>query len=195
MLKSRTALVWGLTALAILPASARAQGNPIELGMDASLNFQLSQDAGKSTSLFLPTGPLAGGLVTGANKSFRVGFFVSPTISIEPAVSLMWFKPNGGSATRLVGLGLGSLIHFSGDSDRAQVYVRPYVGLDHAKSGDAESVERFSAGGGIGVKVPVANRLKLRLEGAFVHGFSNDTKGVASENVVALMFGFSYYTK
>ncbi len=100
--RNAAVIAFSLTALAFLPAPAWAQGNPIELGMDASLNFQLSQDAGKSTSLFLPTGPLAGGLVTGANKSFRVGFFVSPTISIEPAVSLMWFKPNGGSATRLV---------------------------------------------------------------------------------------------
>lgn len=195
MPNSRTAVVWGLAVLAFVPAAARAQGNPIELGMDASLNFQLSDDAGKSTSLALPTGPLAGALVVGANKSFRIGFFVSPTVSIEPAVSLIWFKPQGGSATRLLGFGLGTLIHFSGDAERAQFYVRPYVGVDHAKSGGSESENRFSAGAGLGVKIPVAERLKARLEAALVHGFANDSKGIPSENVVALMFGFSYYTK
>ena len=183
----------GVAVLLCLPGLAHAQGNPIELGIDASINRSISDPS--ATTVLLPTGPLGGALITGANKSFRVGFFLSPTVSIEPAVSFILIDPEGEGSSRVLGLGLGALFHFSGDPAGTQGYVRPFVGFDQFKSSGSDAENIISVGAGIGVKLPVAKQLKARLEVAYVHGFENSDAFIPAQDIISFLFGFSFYTK
>ncbi len=183
----------GVAVLLCLPVLAHTQGNPVELGIDASINRSISDPS--ATTVLLPTGPLGGVLLASANKSFRVGFFVSPAISIEPAISFILIDPEGSGSTRVLGLGLGALFHFSGDPTGTQGYVRPFVGFDQLKSSGSDAENVISVGAGVGVKLPVANQLKTRLEVAYVHGFENSDAFIPAQDVISFLFGLSFYTK
>ncbi len=177
-------------AVALLLATTTAPAQ-VEFGMDGVFGRQISGDD-KVTVVSLPTGTFGNALVTSLQKSFRVGFFISPSISIEPSFAFFVFDQEGpDNAVRVLGLGLAALIHLSNDPTAAQFYVRPYVGLDNTKSGSSDSRNQFSAGGGVGVKLPVVDHFKVRLEAGYVHGFENTGDGVSGQDVLALLVGFS----
>jgi len=171
-----------------LTTAAPAQ---VEFGLDGVFGRQISGDD-KHTLVSLPTGTFSNALVTSLSKSFRVGFFVSPTISIEPSFAFFILDEEGAdNAVRVLGLGLAALIHLSSDPTAAQFYVRPYVGMDNAKSGSNDARSQFSVGGGVGVKLPVVEHFKFRMEAGYVHGFENTGDGIPSQDVIAVLLGFS----
>jgi len=152
-----------------------ASANPSpELGVDAGVRFTL--DDPKTTDLSIPI------------PAIRMGFYVSPTISIEPSLSLNHHSETDLSYTTY-GIGLGLLYHFSASRMANQMYVRPFIGLDGI-SGDVGSNSAFSFGAGFGVKMPVGNRFASRFEANFAHA-SNDG---ASQNAIGLLAGLSVYT-
>jgi hypothetical protein len=157
-------------------SSSMASVNPSpELGVDAGLQFTL--DDPKTTSFQIPI------------QGIRVGFFLSPEISLEPSLRLNYTSFDGGHLTTY-GLGLGMLYHFSTSRAANQMYVRPFIGLDGI-SGDGGSDSAFSFGAGFGVKVPVGNRFATRWEANFSHA-SNDG---ATQNAIGLLAGLSVYTR
>ena len=152
-----------------------ASANPSpELGIDAGLQFTL--DDPKTTSFQIPI------------QGIRMGFYVSPAISIEPSLRLNYTGFDGGHITSY-GLGVGMLYHFSTSRLANQMYVRPFLGLDGISS-DNGSDSAFSFGAGFGVKIPVGNRFASRLEANFSHASNNG----ATQNALGLLAGLSVYT-
>jgi hypothetical protein len=145
-----------------------------EIGVDAGVIFTL--DDPKATSFQLPI------------QGIRMGFYLSPAVSIEPSLR---FNHNsiGDVSTTDYGLGLGLLYHFSTSRMANQLYVRPFIGLD-GTSGDLGSNSTFSFGGGFGVKMPIGNRFASRFEANLTH-FSDDG---TSQNAIGLLAGLSVYT-
>lgn len=156
--------------------SSMASANPSpEIGVDAGLQFTL--DDPKTTSFQIPI------------QGIRVGFYLSPAISLEPSLRLNYTSFDGGHLTTY-GLGLGMLYHFSTSRAANQMYVRPFIGLDGISS-DNGSDSAFSFGAGFGVKMPIGNRFASRWEANFSHA-SNDG---ATQNGIGLLAGLSVYTR
>jgi len=153
-----------------------ASANPSpELGVDAGLQFTL--DDPKTTSFQIPI------------QGIRMGFYVSPAISIEPSLRLNYTSFDGGHLTAY-GVGLGMLYHFSDSRAANQLYVRPFIGIDGVSTeGGGDSA--FSFGAGFGVKMPLGNRFATRWEANFAHA-SNDG---ATQNSIGLLAGLSVYTR
>ena len=166
----------GLVALLAVPA-LQAQ-KPVELGIDGGFQFELNDP--KTTSFHLPTG------------LFRVGFFASDRISVEPSVAFNWVKVSGDDAATTLQARLGLLYHFGTDAARSRVFVEPIAGITYVNFGSG-SASQFQLGGGIGVKLPSPNRLGLRLQALYAHGFETDD--FSKTDVIAFLFGISFYTK
>lgn len=187
----------GLTLLALAtwiaaPRAVAAQDSgarrPIELGIDAALTYESADDV-KATVLTLPV------------PSFRVGFFLSNAISLEPALSLRYARlkienPISGEERTTSGtsydLNLGLLYHFGADRVRSQPYLRPFLGI-RGFSGDNNSGSQTSLGAAFGVKFPAAERLGTRLEVGFTHRLEDEPEFQAS-NQLFLSFGLSFFT-
>ena len=153
-----------------------ASANPSpEIGVDAGVQFTL--DDPNTTILQIPI------------PSVRMGFYVSPAISIEPAVGVSHTSSEGISLTTY-DIGVGLLYHFSPSRAAKQLYVRPFLGLNGISTeGNSDSAINFGAG--FGVKVPVGSRFASRFEANLTH-YSNDG---ASQNAIGLLAGLSVYTR
>lgn len=181
----RRVLSFAALALIAIASTASAQrstrgsmtsANPSpELGVDAGVQFTL--DDPTTTSLQIPI------------QGIRMGFYVSPAISIEPSLNLNYTSFDDGHVTTY-GLGLGMLYHFSTSRQAKQMYVRPFIGLDGIST-DEDSDSAFSFGAGFGVKVPIGSRFASRFEANFAHA-SNDG---ATQNAIGLLAGLSVYTR
>ncbi len=205
-------------ALVALHASSelRAQGRAggVELGFDGGVEFSNVENLdrpedeggdvefGDRTRIGLPI------------QRFRVGYHASDVVSIEPSIGLDYLKVEDPtddsddadlSRTDLT-LGLGVLIHFRRDPDNPVAYgiLRGTYNLSDRNAGDDgddgplagsdESQSQFGAAAGIGVKLPVADRLDVRLEGTFERRFENEDDFLPSSNNYQLNAGFSWYT-
>jgi hypothetical protein len=156
--------------------STMASANPSpEIGVDAGLQSTL--DDPKTTSFQIPI------------QNIRMGFYVSPVISLEPSLRFNYSKFADVSVTTY-GVGLGLLYHFSPSRTANQMYVRPFIGLDGI-SGEGSSDSALSFGAGFGVKVPLRDRFATRFEANLAHS-SNDG---ASQNAIGLLAGLSVYTR
>ena len=170
--------VLSLAALSILALSASASAqrsttlNPSpEIGIDAGLAFDLSDGGG--TTIQIPA------------QHIRMGFFVSPALSIEPNLGLTYVSTDLGSAT-VYNLGVGALYHFSNSRAASQFYVRPFVNIVGV-SGDGPSDSQAVFGVGGGMKLPLRDRIAARFEANFAHADDADSIG--------LLAGLSFYTR
>lgn len=170
---------WILSSLALAVAAAApvmGQGQrPVELGLDAGFGYKVN-----SPTVFTAAVPV---------QSFRAGFFTSDRLSIEPRLSWNLLAVDGESTLASISGELGALIHFNANHDRPRGYIRPLVALN-VITGGGETGTQVSAGGAIGVKLPVQDRLAVRLEGGFRHGFSSSDFAEAS--TVFAQIGFSF---
>jgi opacity protein-like surface antigen len=182
--RHRRALVGCLTALAVLgaahPAHAQRQApSPIELGMDALLaNTSYDRPASSSTTTFdLPL------------QAFRIGFELTPTISLEPTFGLRSVSGGGSFVTFDLGLPieLGT-----GGSPGSDYFLRPLIGLRSFRS-DGESVTQTSLGVGLGVRIPIIPRLAARIEARYRRGL--ETGRFAAYNEIGLLGGLSFFTR
>lgn len=149
---------------------------PVELGLDAGFSYKTN-----SPTLFVAAVPV---------QSFRVGFFASDQVSVEPRLSLNLFNVSGEGTLTTLGAELGVLAHFSRDRERPQGYFRPLAGVNLI-TGGGETASQFSVGGALGVKLPVKNRFAVRLEGGFRHGFESDEMQKAPTAFVQIGFSAS----
>jgi hypothetical protein len=161
----------------LIPILLAAQRRPVELGVDGGLGLNFN---GRTLTTF--SVPI---------QSLRVGFMVSNNVSIEPSTAINILKLEGSEAIATISLSLSGLFHFTPDRSTAQAYFRPQAGLNFI-TGGGESASQFGAGGGFGVKMPVADQIAIRLDGSFVHSFENDD--FAASNGIAATVGFSVFT-
>jgi hypothetical protein len=151
-----------------------ASANPSpELGVDAGVMFTL--DDPRVTAFQVPI------------QGIRMGFFVSPAISIEPSIRLNTVSVSGAGSDTDYRIGVGLLYHFAPNRAANQMYVRPFIGF----SDDTGIDSGLDFGAGFGVKIPIANRFASRFEANLTH-FSNDGN---TWNALGLLAGLSVYTR
>lgn len=183
MLK-RVACLFAL-ALFLTAGTAFGQSRPIEFGIDAGLTYSMLQDMDgvefdDELSFDVPF------------STFRVGFFVSDNISIEPQVQFNFFDPGGDSDSQMqLGLLAAVLYHFQPDMTQTQFFVRAggaFLMYDYG--GDVDDT-LFGFGGGLGVKVPVADNFMFRAGGDVVYMLEGDiTPGMI--NIIGSL-GLSFF--
>jgi hypothetical protein len=191
--------LWTLAIVCAVPRVIIAQdsrpGHPIELGLDAAVRRETS-DLSNSTVLMLPV------------TQFRVGFFASKAISIEPSVAfvaasqtLKNTQNRGDVDTKGTSydLDLGLLYHFRSDRLKSQPYIRPFIGIrGYSNSSDTDELDssgsQTSLGAGVGWKAPLADRLGGRVELGYRHNVDNAPQFQPS-NSIFLSFGLSYFTR
>ena len=179
--RPRTVLA-GVAGLALVAAPAAAQPaagepQPREFGLDAGASIGFGDLEG--TAIQLPA------------QNFRVGFFRSPTTSIEPYGALNYFSVGDADLTQ-VSVGTGLLYHFSPDRTRRQAYVRPFAELDFV-SGGSDSETQFGLGAGLGVKVPWQDRFAWRFEASL--GYAIETDALPGGPTLGLLAGLSFFTR
>jgi len=192
------ALVAALATPAIAIAQDATAKKPIELGIDAAIARD-SEDNSHRTSLVLPI------------SRFRVGFFLTDAVSLEPSVAFSYVKvtsdiPGSDNDFSSSGfnydLDVGLLYHFRTDRTKAQPYVRPFVGIrGFSSDSDSESPVEFedsgsqvSFGAGLGFKIPLANRIGTRIELGYARASENEPT-FPEANRVYLSFGLSFLTR
>lgn len=169
------------TLIALAATQAMAQSTaprPIELGIDAGVTIGLDDDA--FTTIDIPV------------SSLRVGFPLSPRISLEPKLRVNVLTGQGDTFTTYRGE-LGLLYHFGSDRypgayHRAGLYVRPFAGIVGFSDGDSDSAGLLGAG--VGYKFPLVSRLSSRFEANFAHYF-----GEGDANEIGLLAGLSFFTR
>lgn len=187
----RRVLAIAAVATLVLSTSASAQRRassatstssadmPVELGLDAALLFGLGNNS--YTAFVLPV------------SQARVGFFVSPELELEPYGSFLYGSNNAGSSSDLT-LGIGALYHFSTSRAMNQVYVRPFIALEHSSvsvsGGNSTSSNGGEIGAGVGIKLPWVDRLAWRFEGNLSHSLNS-----GGGNQIGILAGLSYFTK
>ena len=181
-------LCLGAAVAMLLPRAVAGQDRPVELGLDMGLALSLTNEFNgfeqpNVTQLAVP------------NPVLRVGIFASDMVSIEPSLQFQLLKFEGSDAFYSLSPSLGVLIHFSPDRTRSQVYARPFAGADLVDPGSGDSQSQFHAGAGIGVKLPVGDKLAARLEAAFAHLFKSEDDGIPGANQIGVLIGFSFFTK
>ena len=174
-MRTLTARLTTAVLLALAPAAMQGQTRPIELGLDAGLAVTL--DDPRVTTLGIPA------------QQFRVGFFRSPTLSIEPTLAINYINVEGFGDVSTIALGVGALLFTSPDRSRSRVYFRPFGGFTKVSDGGDTSP---NLGVGVGYTAPFADRrLATRLEAALNHTF-NDGNNVTA---LGLSFGLSFFTR
>ena len=166
-----------------LPSQLDAQSGSVEIGFDTGLSLTMPSDTDfrdydNVTSIDVP------------RQSIRVGFFVSDQLSIEPAVGFSWLDAGGESLTQLALAGR-VLYHFSPDPTRPRFYLGGGAGLNLIDLAEQQETQ-FGVGGGLGVKLPVADRMAIRLEGSFGRYFETDL--LPATSVIGAVVGFSFFT-
>ncbi len=177
--------ILSLAALSILALSATASAQrgssssspSPEIGMDAGLIFGLSTPS--TTTFQLPL------------QQIRMGFFLSPVMSIEPTVGFTSLSGGGFSGTDY-NLGAGLLYHFSPSRAANQFYVRPFLGIN-GQSGDLGSGSTVQFGVGGGLKMPLRDRIATRFEALFAH--QGGQNGAPGQDAIGLLAGLSFYTR
>lgn len=174
-------VVFSVAILAATAANAGAQasqaGNPVELGIDAVVATTVG-DSPNVTTISIPS------------AEFRVGFFVSNDLSIEPRIGVASIKGGGPAFTTYTGQ-LGLLYHFGGERVGSGVYVRPFAGFNGISSGVSDT--QANLGAGLGTKIPFGDRLATRLEANYMHSFSSSNR--LAYNQIGASIGLSFFTR
>src|SRR3954463_7384156 len=132
--------ILSLAALSVLALSASASAqrssmmNPSPvIGIDAGITFGLSDP--NITTIAIPA------------QQIRIGFFVSPALSIEPTFGLQSIS-GGGETFTAYNIGAGALYHFSPSRTANQFYIRPFISVIGTSGGGAsDSQALFGIGG------------------------------------------------
>ena len=166
-------------AASVSVASAQQTRLPAEFGVDAGISVSFDKPQVTTTSIPVP--------------AIRLGFYINDRVAIEPKVGLQSFHDNTGSSAAYHAE-VGVLFHFENSPVGRGVYARPFVGLGGvtgigAGSGGAETLY----GGGLGLKVPVADRFASRFEVNYSH--TTAPRGGQSANDLGVLIGISIFSQ
>lgn len=140
--------------------------------------------------------------VTGGDFSVgraRMGFFMSPAVSLEPAFAFGYSNIDNDASYTSLNLDLGLLYHFNPNRSANQVYVRPFVGLNTLSVNpddpaiDSNSDSQFGFGAGLGMKWPIIpNRFSARGEFQLSHYLETDRPARTN---IGFTVGFSVFNR
>lgn len=173
-------LIFSAAVIGLVSFNADAQTGPrpLELGIDAGVTIALGDNS--FTTVSIPA------------QSFRIGFPISPRVSLEPKFGINVISGDGDTFTTYRGE-LGLLYHlgssrYPGAYQRAGLYVRPFIGIVGFADGNSDSAGLLGAG--VGYKFPIISRLSSRFEANFEHEF-----GEGDSNAIGLLAGLSFFTR
>jgi len=178
----KKALVLCSTALCLAASNAFAQrarnDGAIELGVDAGITFGL--DDPNLTVIAIPV------------QSFRLGYFVSDKLELEPRFLVNSLHVGGGGGTLTTySFEIGALFLPSGDRVGRGLYIRPFGGFAGVSASGIASDSNGFLGAGVGLKIPFADRrLATRMEANYAHSF-----GDGGTNQIGLLVGLSFFTR
>ena len=179
---------WTAAAVATLcfaaagTAAAQRSGPGFEIGVDAALSHtSVDVPDGSSTAFVFPV------------QAVRMGFSLSPVVWLEPTLGLATVSENGSFTT--INFDVGLPISLSGPVDPrvTQYFVRPLIGLRHFSNGNSSGTQT-AFGAGVGMRVPLVDRLAARFEGRYVRGLRSDGTFPASDEF-SLLAGLSFFTR
>jgi hypothetical protein len=148
-----------------------------ELGTDMSVSLGI--DDPKTFSIDIPTGLV------------RAGYYVSPVLSLEPALVFSSTAIENQTAQSFWMLQLGGLYHLSTNRRQQQIFIHPSIGFTGG-SGGGTSFTILNAF--VGLKRPiVGGRLALRGEAGLSHRLKEGPIDGATSIVATL--GWSVYTR
>jgi len=168
------AVVRVLAALCLVSSSAVAQRRaasassnaelPWEFGVDGGLSFNRQSGGGTSVTTTVIQLPI---------PMIRAGVFLTPQVSLEPALGLSRISSSGASATT-INLIVGVLYHFEPSRALNQPYVRPFIDYTHF-GGTGGGGSQTGFGVGLGIKHPLKehNRMGVRGEVNIAHYDTN----------------------
>lgn len=175
-----------LVGLSLISSPLQSQDRPVELGLDAGVTIGFGDNS--TTVINIPV------------QAFRIGFFFGDHVSVEPKFGLSTVTGNGDTFTSY-DTELGVLYHFYRErtrmgrviypapGPRSSFYVRPFVGLV-GFNGPGDDDSDAVLGAGVGMKVPLINRLAARFEANFAHRFADP-----DFNQLGLLAGLSFFTR
>ncbi|HWH53114.1 MAG TPA: hypothetical protein VN651_16320 [Gemmatimonadaceae bacterium] len=177
---------WAAAAVAALclAGTARAQrsGTGLEIGVDAALSHtSVDVPNGSSTGFVFPV------------QAVRVGFALTPAVWLEPTLGLATISEHGSFTT--INFDIGLPISLSGPVDTriTQYFVRPLLGFRHFSNPNTSGTQT-AFGAGLGMRVPLVDRLAARFEGRYVRGLRSDGTFPASDEF-SLLAGLSFFTR
>ncbi len=164
----RIAFMQGIVIAALAYAAPAGAQRRIELGMDAGMAIQLESES--QVRLTVPRGRV------------RAGFYeIGDRLAIEPAGSFSYTKIEGFPGGLGYTLELGTPYHFRplllGDDSEvagATPYVRPFASISGTLRRVGGSYNAFSAGAGLGTKIPWRRDLAWRIEANARYNFEED---------------------
>jgi hypothetical protein len=171
--------------LATVLQAPSASGTPVDLGIDASVEI-FHEDDNTAVQFSLPAG--GGPTFTSLQPGFRIGFLASPRIMVEPAIGFSHYSQDGESLFNFR-FSMSFLSYFNEDRTRPQPYVRIGAGA-RVLGGDSESDTQLLAGGGLGLRTPIAGCLATRVEANYSRALESDV--FSAFNVIDVRFGFSF---
>ena len=115
-------------------------------------------------------------------------FFVSPRLALEPQLGLVYFS--GDDSSFHVATFAGQVDYFFKGKQRPSPYIFGRGSLLNA-GGEGESDTSWSAGGGLGYRIPVGGRALLRFEGRFDHRFEQEFDSGANTFSVSVSLGIA----
>lgn len=167
------------SVLLFTSGSAQTTGS-VELGIDAGVEYLKYENSSSLTTFLIPI------------DNFRMGYFVTDAIAVEPSISFAHFNPESGSGFTTLDLGLefGYNLPMS-DEGGSLFFIQagPKISYINADASDTQ----FGLGGGAGVKIPVAEKLKTRLQVGGIYYFESDKR--VSGWAINFGLGISFFTK
>jgi hypothetical protein len=185
------AVVRVLAVLCLVSSSAVAQRRtasassnasmPWEIGADGGISFNRQSSGGTSVTTTVIQLPI---------PMIRAGVFLSPQISVEPALGLSRVSNSGGSVTTFNVI-VGALYHFEPNRALNQPYVRPFIDYTHFSSSGSPGGSQTGFGVGLGIKHPLKEHNRMGVRGEVNIAHYDTSPGTLS---IGLLGGFSIFT-
>lgn len=179
---------WAGVAVLVLTAPLQGQQRALELGVDGGIHYTDPAGEGRDNRVWDVAFPL---------QNLRVGVHVTERVSVEPTISFLRRDLGDDDLTQVGALG-NVLYHFTdvGPAMRPQFFGLAGGGLEYVRVSDEvgrDSDTQWMAGGGLGMKLPVADRVSLRTSATYWRAFESDLAPHA--NMIRGDLGLSLFTR
>jgi hypothetical protein len=179
---------WGTAAAAALclagAAGAQRSTTGLEIGVDAALthtSVDVPGPGGSTTEFVFPV------------QAVRLGFALSPTVWLEPELGLRTVSGDGSFTTLTFDIGLPISLSGPVAPSATQYFVRPLLGFRHFSATGVDGQTQTAFGAGIGMRVPIVDRLAGRFEARYVRGLHSGD--IPATDEFSLLAGLSFFTR
>lgn len=174
-------------ALFLLAVPLQGQMRPLELGVDGGVVYTDPAGEGRDNRVWDLALPV---------QNLRLGVFLTDRISVEPSISLARLDLRDDEDLTQVGAAGNLLYHLDTPGIRPRFFGQVGGGMEYVRVSDGgfrESDTQWLAGAGLGMRLPVADRIALRTSAVYWRAFESDLAPDA--NQVRGQLGISFFTR